>query len=159
MQSIEGYFTIEKTKGKGAWSFVILPNLFDKTNNPFGWKIIKGKIDDYEISQYKAWPNKHGELFLPIKSEIRKKIKKEEGDSVFVKVFADDSPLEIPEEFLVCLNDEPQAKAFFEKLSDTSKKQYIDRIYEAKQLKTRVTRIAKTIEKLSLGLKYHEKID
>jgi hypothetical protein len=155
-EAIIGNFIIEKMEGKGGWSYIILPNAFDKSDKPFGWRIVKGMIDGYQIVQYKLWPTKYGELFLPIKSEIRKKIRKEAGDSVYVELFQDESQLIIPDEFIDCLVDVPSAKAFFESISETSQKQYIDWIYATKNKGIQAKRIAKTIEKLSIGKKYHQ---
>lgn len=38
----------------------------------------------------------NGKLFLPVKAEIRKKIKKAEGDKVHVILYPDNEPLEVP---------------------------------------------------------------
>jgi hypothetical protein len=154
---IEGRFLIQKMNMKGGWSYVILPALNTKTGLPFGWNIVCGNIDEYKIDQYKLWPTSEGKLFLPIKSEIRKKIKKEEGDYVNIKLFEDKSEVIIPEEFILCLEDCPAAKFHFDNMSETSKKQYVDFIYSAKSLETQAKRMAKSIEKIEKGLKYHEK--
>lgn len=154
---VEGTFEILKMEGKGAWSYVLLPLSVPKTGLPFGWYVVKGLIDDYEIEQFKLWPTKTKELFLPIKAVIRKKIKKEAGDKVYIKLYEDNSPLDIPEEFELILQDFPSAKEFFYRLSETSQKQYIDYIYSVKSDDAKDRRITKTIEKLELGLKYHEK--
>jgi len=154
---IEGTFEIEKMNGKGGWSFVLLPLEVPKTGLPFGWYVVKGLIDDYEIEQFKLWPTKEKQLFLPIKAAIRKKIKKGTGDKVYIQLFEDHSPVVIPDELKMILADFPSAADFFYKLSSTSQKQYIDYIYGVKSEEARERRITKTIEKLELGLKYHEK--
>ena len=53
-----------------------------------------------------------GNLFLPVRAEIRKKIKKEEGDLVYITLYYDNEPLEVPEEMLLCIKEEPVALAF-----------------------------------------------
>jgi hypothetical protein len=156
MDIIKGNFTIEKMEGKGGWSFVLLPYAFDKSDLPFGWIVVKGTIDDYPIKQYKLWPTKYGELFLPIKSEIRKKIRKGVGDIITVEIYKDDSSYDIPDEFTSCLQDSPTALSYFNSISETSKKQYVDWIYASKSNGTKIERITKAIEKLALGKKYHE---
>lgn len=72
---IQGQFVIQKMDMKGGWSYVLLPPIHTKTGLPFGWFVVKGCIDDFEIKQYKLWPTADNKLFLPIKAEIRKKIK------------------------------------------------------------------------------------
>jgi hypothetical protein len=149
-------YQLQKMDMKGGWTYVEFPNIPKHLKQPFGWVPVKGTIDGFEINQFKLWTMKTGNMFMPVKAEIRKKIKKQEGDWVHITLYYDDSPLVIPEEFLVCLLDAPKAHAFFQSISDTSKKHYIDWIYAGKALETRVNRIAKAIEKLEMGLKLYQ---
>ena len=96
-------------------------------------------------------PMGNGRLFLPIKAAIRKEIGKKEGDWVRITLYADESPLEIPEELTVCLLDEPEAYNKFLLLTEGKQKMAIDWIYSAKKEETKVQRIAKTIENLLAG--------
>jgi bifunctional DNA-binding transcriptional regulator/antitoxin component of YhaV-PrlF toxin-antitoxin module len=155
---IDAILTIQKMDMKGGWSYVLMPKKSPKTGQPWGWYIVRGSIDGYPIAQYKLWPTRDGQLFLPIKSQIRKSIKKEEGDDVHIILYEDHSEVVIPDEFLLCLADYPTALHFFEKLSATSQKQFVDHIYSSKNLETRGRRIAQAIEKLEQGLKWHEKV-
>jgi Domain of unknown function (DUF1905)/Bacteriocin-protection, YdeI or OmpD-Associated len=152
-------FQIRKMQMKGGWSYVELPDIPKNLKQRFGWVAVKGTLDAYEIKQYKLMPMGNGNMFMPIKADIRKKIKKEEGDWVHITLYLDESPLIVPEEFLVCLMDAPKAYQVFKSFSDTSKKHYVDWIYEAKALETRVNRIAKAIEKLEMGLKLYQPIE
>lgn len=153
---VDATFTLKKYPGKGGWTYVEIPNATPDKKTPFGWVQVKGTIDGYAIQQYKLMPMGNGRLFLPVKAAIRKVIKKEEGDEVKVQLTPDDSPVEIPDELLVCLLDAPEAHAFFQTLTDSSKKHYIDWIYEAKRSETRVNRIVTTIERLEKKLKMYE---
>lgn len=100
-------------------------------NAPFGWVKVRGTIDGYEIRKYHLMPRGNGSLFLPVRAEISKKIKKVECDIVHVVLFHDNEPLEIPEEMLLCSMDEPNALVFFKTLNKTEQKFYIDYIYSA----------------------------
>lgn len=148
---IKGDFIIQKMNMKGGWCYVLLPKQGSNTSNPFGWYIVKGNIDNYKITQYKLWPTKTGEWFLPIKNDIRKKTGKQAGDTVNVVLYTDSSKVDIPEDFLVCLEDYPAAKTFFNSLSDTSKKQYIDHIYSSSNAMVQANRMAKALKKLEQG--------
>ena len=64
---------------------------------------------------------------------------------------------EIPEEMLLCLEEEPQALTFFNKLTESEQKFYIQYIYSAKKEETKIVRLAKTINKLVKGLKMYDK--
>ena len=154
---IQGQFVIQKMDMKGGWSYVLLPPIHTKTGLPFGWFVVKGCIDDFEIKQYKLWPTADNKLFLPIKAEIRKKIKKQVGDTVQVTLFEDQSEVIIPNDFILCLLESQEAHFNFEKMSSTSQKQYVDYVYGAKSLEAQARRMTKSIEKLEKGLKYHEK--
>ena len=101
--------------------------------NPFGWLKVKGSIDGYTFVNYHLMLMKNGNLFLSVKSEIRKKINKKAGDKVFVILFEDNAPTIIPGELLLCFENEPSAYKGFLKFSDSEKKTYIDWIYAAKK--------------------------
>ena len=58
-------------------------------SKPFGWVKVKGTIDGVPFNKYHLMPMGNGKLFLPVKSEIRKKIKKVAGDSVHVILYPD----------------------------------------------------------------------
>jgi hypothetical protein len=149
-------YLLEKFQGKGGWTFARIPEILTDKNSPFGWVKVRGTIDGYEIKKYHLMPMGNGKLFLPVKAEIRKKIKKEEGDMVHVVLYPDNEPLEVPEEMLLCLQDEPQALKFFKKLSESEQKFYIDWIYAAKKEETKIDRLAKTINRLMKGLKFYD---
>lgn len=101
-------------------------------------------------------PNNNG-LFLPVKAEIRKHSKKKEGDKVHVILFTDNEPLDIPEEMLLCLQDEPKAFSFFNSISESEQKFYIQWVYSAKKEETKIDRLAKTINRLLKNLKLYDK--
>ncbi|RNC83819.1 MAG: DUF3052 family protein [Balneola sp.] len=58
-----------------------------------------------------------------------------------------------PEDLAKALEVNPEAKAFFESIAYTHKREYVAWIYEAKKEETRQRRIAKTIELLTEGKK------
>ncbi len=146
---------LEKYPGKGGWTFARIPEIKQSKKVPFGWVKVKGFIDDYEVKNFRLMPMGNGMLFLSVKAEIRKAIGKKEGDWIKVVLYADDAPQEIPEELLVCLQDEPPAYKNFLKYSDAEKKYFIEWIHEAKTDETKVKRIAKTIDKALKGEKFH----
>lgn len=150
-------YLLEKFPGKGGWTFARIPDITQDKKAPFGWRKVKGTIDGYEIRKYHLMPMGEGKLFLPVKAEIRKKIKKQEGDLVHIILYPDNEPLETPEEMLLCLTDEPQALKFFHSLSESERKFYIQWIYSAKKEETKIDRLAKTINRLVKGMKMYDK--
>jgi uncharacterized protein YdeI (YjbR/CyaY-like superfamily) len=61
--------------------------------------------------------------------------------------------IEIPKDLMKELKKDKEAKAFFDKLSYTHRKEYVTWVTEAKKEETRQNRIAKTIEMLKKGQK------
>jgi Bacteriocin-protection, YdeI or OmpD-Associated/Domain of unknown function (DUF1905) len=156
---INQQYILKKMEMKGGWTYVELPEIPKYLKQPFGWVPVKGTIDGFEIKQFKLWTLASGNMFMPVKAEIRKKIKKEGGDPVHIILFYDDSPLVVPDEFLMCLVESPKAYSVFQSFSQTSQKHYVDWIYATKNVETRVNRIAKAIEKLENGLKLYQSLD
>ena len=150
-------YKLERFPGKGGWTYAQIPEILQDKSKPFGWVKVKGTIDGYEIRKCHLMPMGNGKLFLPVKAEIRKKIRKNEGDSVHVILYPDTEPLEIPEEMLVCLQDEPKALKFFRSLSESEQNYYIQWIYSAKKDETKIERLAKTVNRLMEGLKLYDK--
>lgn len=147
---IEGTFLLEKIPGKGGWTYVRLPGVSSDYRGKFGTVKVSGTIDDYELINYGLMPIRDGGLFLPIKAEIRKKIGKKEGDKVCVLLYADaeDIPMAMPEDLLVCLQDEPEAYQTYQSYTETERKAFLDWIGAANQDEARVRRIAQTIDML-----------
>lgn len=148
---VDIHIMLEKFPGKGGWTYAALPGVQPDKRNPFGWIKVKGYIDEVYIEQYHLMPMGNGQLFLPVKAAIRKKINKQAGDSIRVVLYRDDRPLQVPEELLTCLEDEPAALQFFNHLPDTEKKRIIDHIYSAKRADTRIERMAAAINAMSAG--------
>jgi hypothetical protein len=144
-------YLLEKFPGKGGWTYAALPEIRQNKSNPFGWIRVKGTIDGYAIQRYHLMPMGNGLLFLPVKAEIRNKIKKQAGDKVHVILFADNDPLEIPEELLACLQDEPAAYSYFQSLNESEQEKWVKWIYEAKTASTRIERINKSIQLLAVN--------
>ena len=148
-------YLLEKFPGKGGWTYAQIPEIAKDKNTTFGWVKVRGTIDGYEINKYHLMPMGNGKLFLPVKAEIRKQIKKKEGDHVHVILFLDTEPLETPEEMLLCIQDEPKAYTFYKTLSESEQRYYIQWIYSAKKEETKINRLAKAIDKLALGMKFY----
>jgi hypothetical protein len=152
-------YVLEKFQGKGGWTYTRIPDVLQDKKAPFGWVKVKGTIDGYEIRKYHLMPMGNGNLFLPVKAEIRKKIKKTVGEYVHVILYPDNEPIEVPEEMLLCLQDEPAALKFFNSISESERKYYIQWIYTAKKEETRIDRLAKSVNRLLKGLKLYDKVD
>jgi hypothetical protein len=150
-------YKLHKFPGKGGWIYAVIDEIEPDKKAKFGWVQVSGTIDGYELKRYKLMPMGNGKLFLPVRAEIRKAIGKTEGDTIQVILYADSSPIEIPKEFLLCLEDEPAAKQFFFTLTESEQSFYIKWIEEAKQEATKTKRIAESITRLLKKEKFYAK--
>lgn len=157
---VNSEYLLQKFPGKGGWTYAAIPEILQNKNNPFGWVKVKGSIDGFELKQYKLMPMGNGKLFLPVKSEIRKKINKKDGDYVNVILYSDDSLLEISEEILDCFENEPKKTLdTFLNFTEGEQKVYLDWIYDAKTVETKANRILKMMDRLENKLKFYDKED
>ncbi len=152
---VDNEYLLKKFEGKGGWTYAEIPEVVQNKNNHFGWVRVRGTIDGFEIKNYNLAPMGNGRLFLPVKLEIRKAIKKNAGDTVRVILYADDLPTEIPDELKECLENEPGLYEKFMTYSDGEKKGFINWIYSAKTDETKADRIVKTLEKIEKGLRFY----
>lgn len=143
--------TIQNAGGGGA--FVEVP--FD-VEKAFGSKKPKVKAT-FEGVPYRGLLVRMGteHHLLIILKEIREKIGKTFGDEVKITVELDTEPrvIEIPKDLAKELKKNKKARAFFDKLAYTHRREYVMWINEAKKDETRQRRIVKTVEMLKKGEK------
>ncbi|MGV3630602.1 MAG: DUF1905 domain-containing protein [Bacteroidota bacterium] len=154
---INDSFQLEKYPGKGGWTYVVIPRFETVQKKNFGMVKVRGTIDTFELKAYSLMPMKSGDLFLPVKAEIRKKIRKQDGDWVQVTLFEDLDPLEIPKELELCLLDDPAAHQAFYGFRESDQKLYADWINAAKRDETKVKRIGITLDRLSKGMRFYDR--
>lgn len=84
---------------------------------------------------------------------IREKIGKGVGDTITVTIRedTDERVVEVPTDLQKALNKRKAAKAAFEKLSYTHKREYVNWIEDAKKPETRERRIGKAVEMVEEG--------
>ncbi len=87
---------------------------------------------------------------LGLRKDVRAALGKNVGDIVEVSVEPDLQPreVEVPADLQQLLDNEPVIGQFFEKLSYTHRKEYVNYLNEAKKEETRTKRLAKIVEML-----------
>jgi len=144
---------ILKIEEKGGWSYIVVPKEIAKAYGTTYRMQVKGKIDsaDYKGSLTHLGD---GSYFLPVNAAIRKKIQKEVGESVTVTMELDEKgrEVEIPANFQEVLDENPEAKAFFDALSYTNKTRYITWL-KRKPKNANENRLTKSIQWLIEGVK------
>lgn len=89
--------------------------------------------------------------FVGLTKEVRNAIGKKPGDIVHVILKKDEEPrtVAIPQDFQDLLGKNPVAKEFFDSLSYTNRKEYVQWITGAKKDETREKRLRESIQKLA----------
>lgn len=96
-----------------------------------------------------------GRYFVPLSKENREAAGVAAGDQVEVDIEPDAEPRKVivPADLADALAGDASAKAFFDRLSYTHRKEWVRWVEEAKKAETRATRIAKTVESLHAGMR------
>ena len=121
-----------------------------------GWSVFKGSpwqpvmrvsIDDtWTGTRFKLAPNLEKERSERPAEEVR------DGDGTLV-VDRVNRVVHLPKDLGTVLSKHPGAKAFFDQLSFTNKKEYVLWIIEAKKAETRTSRLTSALEKMVSGKK------
>jgi hypothetical protein len=137
---------IEGTDGGGA--FVTVP--FD-LEAAFGKKRVKVRAlidgEPYRGSVVRMGGPDH---ILLVRKDVRERIGKGPGDLVEIVLEEDLEPrvVEVPADMREVLDRDPAAAAFFDALSYTHRREYVQWIDGAKRPQTRANRIANAVEML-----------
>ncbi|MBC6993046.1 YdeI/OmpD-associated family protein [Neolewinella lacunae] len=153
---IDAQLLLQKKDGKGGWTFAVITGIPPEARDKLGLVRVSGSIDGAELRQFNLLPLAGGGQLLPVKTAIRKKIRKQAGDYVHVILYLDHSPVEVPDEIEGCLLDAPAAHDFFYTLSPSNQKYYLDWIAEAQRFETKIERIARMIERLEKGWRFYD---
>ena len=149
---VRGYFKLQKFSGKGGWTYAELPEVSMNRNNPFGWVRVSGTVDDFVLEKYKLMPMGNGHLFLPVKASVRKAIQKEAGDEIYIELFSDERPDEIPQELLACFENEPvYIRDRFDMMDEKLKIRFLDRIFDARSDVEKTKEILKLLQILTIN--------
>ena len=91
-----------------------------------------------------------GRFMLPVSAEHRTAAGVAAGDTVEVELALDTAPREVavPDDLAAALDGDPAAKAAFERLSYSHKRQHVLAIEGAKAADTRARRVAKCLDML-----------
>jgi len=94
-----------------------------------------------------------GEFLLGLNRAVRQEAGVEAGDTVEVKLELDTAPreAEVPEALANALAEDSEARAAFDRLAYTRRKEYARWINEAKRDETRQRRVAQALEMLRQG--------
>lgn len=92
----------------------------------------------------------HGRYLMPVNRELRESADVQAGETITVEIERDTAPriVEPPADLAQALSENSEAKAVWDNLSYTHKKEFAAAIEDAKKPETRVRRVQKTIQEL-----------
>ena len=143
---------------KTGWTYIEIPaELAEelKKGNKKSFRV-KGKLDKLTIKGIALLPMGNGNFIMPLNGEMRKSLAKKQGAMLSVKLSEDKEEFKFNQDLLDCIQDEPRAKAYWDKLPPSHKKYYSKWIDSAKGENTKVDRITRAVEGMRLGLNYGE---
>jgi len=98
-----------------------------------------------------------GVYLLPVSADVRSASGAEAGQvlTIEVELDTDERSVTVPADLKKAFTGQPEAKAFFQTLSFSNQRGYVEWIESAKKDETRQARVAKAIESLAAGRKVH----
>jgi hypothetical protein len=143
---------------KTGWTYIVIPAELAQKINPGVKKSyrIKGTLDNYQFSGMNVLPMGEGDFILALNAEVRKAIRKKQGDSLQVKIELDKSKYQLNAELMECLETEPKALAYFKSLSGSHQNYFSKWIESAKTPNTKYDRIASTLNAMMKKQNYGE---
>jgi hypothetical protein len=142
----------------GGGSYVEVPGDARAALGASGRTSITGTIDGFvivgQVMPY-SLPGKGKLVLLGLTKATRAAIGKGIGDEVEVELARDDTPrsanLQLPDELSAALDADPVARAAFDRLAPSHRREHAQHVAEAKQPATRERRAARVVETLRGG--------
>lgn len=159
MAAIRMTAPIEKFGDKGeksGWTYVKIPQAVSEQLNP-GVRIsyrVKGFLDEVPIEFVALIPMGDGDFIIPLKTDLRRKLRKQKGAILSMTLELDDRQKPISNDFLLCLEDAPKALKAFNDMPASHQRYYSNWIESAKTEQTKISRITKAIRGLSEKLDF-----
>src|SRR5215467_1831540 len=151
VQFIATIHRFDKQGEKTGWTYIEIPSDLAQELKPGNRREfrVKGKLDEHAISRMALLPMGNGNFIMALNAEVRKKIGKKKGAMLKVKIEVDNKELQISKELLECLEDEPRAFEFFNKLNKSQQGYFSKWIESAKTEATKTKRIVQAVTGLA----------
>ena len=141
----------EGTEAAGLYVPFSVQEVFGKK----GMVKIKATFDGHPY-RGSLMPHGEGKHALIVRKDVQKAIGKYPGDVVHIVLEEDTEEriVVVPSDLQALLDENPEAKAIFDKFAYTHRKEYVRWIEEAKRQETREKRLVKAIEMIASGKKF-----
>ncbi|KAA9345870.1 YdeI/OmpD-associated family protein [Adhaeribacter soli] len=146
---LQEFTAVLEQHGSMNASYITLPFSVSEVYGKKGNVKIRCTFDGYPYRGSLS-PIGNNEHILIVIKEVRQAINKTFGDPVMVRIWPDLElrTVQIPEDLEAALQDLPDLKQTFDKMSYTHQKEYVKWIEEAKKPETRQRRLEKTVAML-----------
>jgi len=137
---------------KTGWRYITIPSIL-ANQMVAGMKKsyrVKGLLDSLAIKGVALLPMGEGDFIIPLKADLRKKLRKEEGSKISVELELDTDEFQFDPDFEDCLADAPEADSFFKTLAPSHQRYFSKWIAEAKTIPTKEKRIVEVLRALKL---------
>ncbi|KAA5534875.1 DUF1905 domain-containing protein [Taibaiella lutea] len=141
---------------KTGWTYIEIPadlaqELFPGNKKSFR---VKGMLDKFPIHNVALMPMGDGCFIMAVNAQMRKGIAKKHGAMLDVKIEKDDSGIPVHPELIACLEEDEDAKQYFESLAPSHRLYFSKWISDAKTEPTKVKRLTQCILALSQNKDY-----
>ncbi len=148
---------LERMPGKGGWTYALLPDVVRGSKKAFGWKKMDAVIDGYSMPGVSLMPIKGGRLFIAVKAAVRKKIGKEAGDKVHIKLYGAVAGENAGvEDFHMALKDVPDAWSRFSDMSVEAQEVWQQWVLAPAATDDVVQRMVMAIEAIGIGRPFEQ---
>lgn len=146
----------EKQGEKTGWTYIEIPadiaqELFPENKKSFR---VKGKLDNFSIHNVAVMPMGDGSFIMAINAAMRKGIAKKQGAMLAVQLEKDTSEIPIHPELLAGLEEDADAKKYFESLAPSHRLYFSKWISDAKTEPTKIKRLTLCLLALSQSKDY-----
>lgn len=145
---------------KTGWTYVLIPAALAAQLQPESRQSfrIKGKLDHHPVKAVALLPMGGGDFILPLNASLRKALGKGRGARLSLRIEPDNTPPALDPLLLECLQDDPDALAFFNGLPGSVKNYFSKWVGSAKTEATRTKRLASAVNALARHQSFNEMI-
>ena len=136
----------------GAWTFLRVPFSVEKVFGSKARVAVKGTINGVPFRS-SLMPQGYGIHFLVVNKALQKGASAGHGNTVHVVIETDNVPrsVQVPQDLQEALDRNAIARASFEKMPYSHKKEYVEWIESAKREETRTGRIERALAMMADG--------
>ncbi len=150
----------DKQGEKTGWTYIAVPRKIAQQLKPGNKRSfrVKGNIDEYAIKTVALLPMGGGDFIMAVNATMRKVLMKRKGDKVKLALKVDETLLKISPALLACMEDDPEAFTYFNRLPGSHQQYYSKWIESAKTDATKTKRITSCINAFSRKMSFPEMI-